>query len=110
MAYSNVRSRKFSAGSDRLRKMLLLVLFLSAMPGSPRAQLVEQDVFTTPSYDVEGTFALAQSGDPELSCDRFGERHPRFVVGATGHAHILTISSAEGRTHGWALGAKAALL
>jgi hypothetical protein len=63
MAYSNVRSRKFSAGSDRLRKMLLLVLFLSAMPGSARAQLVEQDVFTTPSYDVEGTFALAQSGD-----------------------------------------------
>jgi hypothetical protein len=62
MAYSNVRSRKFSAGSDRLRKMLLLVLFLSAMPGSARAQLVEQDVFTTPSYDVECTFALAQSG------------------------------------------------
>jgi len=94
MACSNVRSRRFCAGSDRLREMLLLVLFLSAVPGSARAQLVEQDVFITPSYDVECTFA--QSGGPELSCDRFGERHLRLVLGPTGHAHILTVSSAEG--------------
>jgi len=58
------------------------------------AQLVEQDVFTTASYDVECTFA--RSGGPELSCDRFGERHLRLVLGPTGHAHILTVSSAEG--------------
>jgi hypothetical protein len=74
--------------------MLLLVLFLSVLPGSARAQLVEQDVFTTPSYDIECTFA--QSGGPELSCERFGERHLRLVLGPTGHAHILSVSSAEG--------------
>src|SRR3954470_12624212 len=94
MAYSNVRSRRLFAGSDRLRNMLLLVLFLSVLPGSARAQLVEQDVFTTPSYDIECTFA--QSGGPELSCERFGERHLRLVLGPAGHAHILTVSSAEG--------------
>ena len=38
-------------------------------PASAHAQLVEQDVFTTASYDVECT--LARSGVPELSCDRF---------------------------------------
>jgi hypothetical protein len=93
MAYSNVRSR-FSAGSDRVREMLLLVLFLSAASGSACAQFVEQEVFTTPFYDVECTFA--RSGSPELSCERFGERHLRLVLGPTGHAHILTVSSAEG--------------
>jgi hypothetical protein len=95
MAYSNVRSRRLSAGSDRLRKMMPFVLFLSGWnPGSAQAQLVEQDVFTTASYDVECTFA--RSGSPELSCDRFGERHLRFLLGATGHAHILTVASTEG--------------
>src|SRR4051794_23241774 len=79
MACSNVRSRRLSAGSDRLRKMSLLALFLSAVPGSGRAQSVEQDVFTTASYDVECTFA--QSDGPELSCDRYGERHLRLVLG-----------------------------
>jgi hypothetical protein len=95
MAYSNVGSRRLSAGSDRLRKMMPFVLFLSGWtPGSAHAQLVEQDVFTTASYDVECTFA--RSGGPELSCDRFGERHLRFVLGPTGHAQILTIPSTEG--------------
>ena len=76
MAYSNVRSRRLSAGSDRLRKMMPFMLFLSGWtPGSAQAQLVEQDVFTTASYDVECTFA--RSGGPELSCDRFGEMVPR---------------------------------
>jgi hypothetical protein len=50
--------------------MMPFVLFLSGWtPGSAQAQLVEQDVFTTASYDVECTFA--RSGGPELSCDRF---------------------------------------
>jgi len=70
MAYLNVRSRRLSAGSDRFRKMMPFMLFLSGWtPGSAQAQLVEQDVFTTASYDVECTFA--RSGGPELSCDRF---------------------------------------
>ena len=53
MGYLNVSSTRFPAENDPIRNMLLLVLFISALePGSARAQLVEQDVFTTPSYDL----------------------------------------------------------
>ena len=95
MACSNVRSRRLSAGSERLQKVSLFALFLFVLePGSTAAQPVDPDVFTTSAYDVECTFAPLAG--PELSCERFGERHLRFVLGPTGHAHIFTLSSDEG--------------
>jgi hypothetical protein len=68
MACSNARSGRLSAVSDRSGKtagLALLFLFVLAAP-SARAQFVE-DVFTTPSYDIECTFT--PSAGPELSCD-----------------------------------------
>jgi hypothetical protein len=95
MACSNVRSRKLSAGSERLQKIALFALFPFVLgPGSTVAQPVDPDVFTTPAFDIECTFAPLAG--PELSCERFGERHLRFVLGPTGHAHIFTVSSEDG--------------
>jgi hypothetical protein len=94
MACSNVRSRKLCAGSERLGETAILALFFFALAAaSARAQFVE-DVFTTPSYDIECTFK--PSAGPELSCDRFGPRHLRFVLGSEGPGHMFTVLSDEG--------------
>jgi hypothetical protein len=91
MACSNARSRKLSAGSERLGKTAILALFLFALDAaSAHAQFVE-DVFTTPSYDIECTFR--PSAGPELSCDRFGPRHLRFLLSSDGPGHMFTVPS-----------------
>jgi hypothetical protein len=95
MAYSNVRSRRSSVGSEWLRKIVLSAALLFVLePGSGRAQIADREIFTSPAYDVECTFV--PSAGPELSCERFGERHLRFVLGPTGPAHIFTVPSDEG--------------
>ena len=95
MGYSKGRSRRLSAGSEWLQKIapfaLILLVLESASTG---AQPIVPDVFTTPGYDVECTFSPLAG--PELSCERFGERHLRFVLGPTGPAHMITVSSEDG--------------
>ena len=91
----NVRSRRLSAESELLQKIALFALFLFVLGrGSTVAQPVYPNVFTTPAYDIECTFAPLAG--PELSCERFGERHLRFVLGPTGHASIFIVSSEDG--------------
>jgi hypothetical protein len=72
---------------------LPLFCFFSLAVASARAQFAE-DVFTTPSYDIECTFR--PSAGPELSCDRFGPRHLRFFLSADGPGHMFTVLSDEG--------------
>lgn len=89
MPCSNVKSGRLFAISEQLRTAAMLPLLAFGLSaGSARAQSADQEVFATPTNDVECTYTL--SAGPELSCDRFGSRHLRFVLGPTGHAHIFS--------------------
>ena len=57
---------------------------------SARAQFVEEEVFVTPSMKIECTFRPA---GPELSCDRFGPRHLRLVLGPSGVAQMFSVAA-----------------
>src|SRR3954463_4154507 len=74
-----------------------LALLLCPGQHSARAQVVDQEVFATSAGDVECTFTF--STEPELSCERFGPRHLRFVLGPTGYAQLFDI--APGEAHGF---------
>jgi hypothetical protein len=94
MACSNERSRRSFAGDERYRRAAA-AFFLSSLllvAASASAQFAEQEVFATPSMEIECTFT---SAGPELSCDRFGPRHLRFVLGSSGPAHMFNVTSDE---------------
>jgi hypothetical protein len=94
MVCSNAKSGKLFVGSERLRRTAtLLLLAFSLSAGSARAQCADQELFATPTNDVECTYR--PSPDPELSCERFGSRHLRFVLGPTGHAHMFSVPTDE---------------
>jgi hypothetical protein len=62
-----------------------------------------QMVFVTPSLNIQCKFApagvsgtyLSLSGGPELSCDRFGPRHLRLVLGPAAAAHLFSVVDDE---------------
>jgi hypothetical protein len=93
MACSNGRSRRSWAGNRRHGRRAAFFLCLSFLIlASARAQFVA-DAFATPSTDIECTFTPAAG--PELSCDRFGPRHLRLVLGRSGPAHMFSVTSDE---------------
>jgi len=75
-----------------------LALLLCLGLHSARAQVADQEMFATSPADVECTFTF--STEPELSCERFGPRHLRVVLGPTGYAQLFDI--APGEAHGFA--------
>jgi hypothetical protein len=77
--------------NERLRKTAAFVLPLALLIAtSARAQFVEEEVFVIPSMKIECTFRPAGS---ELSCDRFGPRHLRFVLGPSGVAQMFSVAA-----------------
>jgi hypothetical protein len=91
MAYSNERSKKPLGTNERLRKTAAFVLPLALLIAtSARAQFVEEEVFVIPSMKIECSFRPAGS---ELSCDRFGPRHLRFVLGPSGVAQMFNVAA-----------------
>jgi hypothetical protein len=70
-----------------------LALLLCLGQHSARAQVADEEVFATSTGDVECTFTL--STEPELSCERFGPRHLRLVLGPTGYAQLFNLAPSE---------------
>jgi len=91
MAYSNERSKKPWGTNERLRKTAAFVVHVALLIAtSARAQFVEGEVLVTPSMKIECTFRPA---GPELSCDRFGPRHLRLVLGPSGVAQMFSVAA-----------------
>jgi hypothetical protein len=86
----NLSNRITAEGLLRTAAFMLLVFSLRGAPA--RAQSTVQEVFATAPIDVECTFIPSAE---ELSCDRFGARHLRLVLGPSGYGQMFTVLSDE---------------
>ena len=106
MACSDGRPKRHLDGNQLPRRTVASVIPLLLLMATPAgAQLGTfpategQMVFVTPSMNVQCKFApagvsgtyLPLSGGPELSCDRFGPRHLRLVLGPAAAAHLFNV-------------------
>ena len=109
MVCSHGRLGRSSEKDKRLRRRATFLIPIALLAPPASAQLVPfpatagQVVFITPSMNIQctfmparqtGTYFLSSSG-PELSCDRFGPRYLRFVLGPIGPAHLFSVVADE---------------